>query len=87
MKDNTLVVTEKRGQQFLGRVRDAAFVGAIGASTVLLPVASHATAELDFTAASAELTGSKTAVIGIIGILMTLIGIGIAWAYFKRTAK
>ena len=87
MNDNTLVVIEKNGSTVLRRIRDAAFVGAVGASTALVSANSSAVSELDFTGASTELTGSKTAVIGIIGILMTLIGIGIAWSYFKRTAQ
>lgn len=44
-------------------------------------------AELNFDGASAELGGVKTAIVAIIGTLVVILGIGIAWSYFKRTAK
>jgi len=53
----------------------------------MLTSGANAAASLDFTGASGELDGVKVAVVGIIGVLVTLIGIGLAWAYFKRTAK
>jgi hypothetical protein len=68
------------------RVKDAAFAGAVTGSALMLTSGAYA-ASLDFTGASGELDGVKTAVIGIIGTLVVLIGIGIAWSYFKRTAK
>ncbi len=71
---------------FVQRAKDAAFVGAVTGSALMLTSGANA-ASLDFTGASGELDGVKTAVIGIIGTLVVLIGIGIAWSYFKRTAK
>jgi len=56
-------------------------------SALMLTSGANAAASLDFTGATEELTGVQTAVVGIIGTLVVLIGIGIAWSYFKRTAK
>jgi hypothetical protein len=53
----------------------------------MLTSGANAASSLDFTGATGELDGVKTAVVGIIGTLVVLIGIGIAWSYFKRTAK
>lgn len=72
---------------FVQRAKDAAFVGAVTGSALMLTSGANAASSLDFTGASGELDGVKTAVIGIIGTLVVLIGIGIAWTYFKRTAK
>jgi microcompartment protein CcmK/EutM len=72
---------------FVQRAKDAAFVGAVTGSALLLTSGANAASSLDFTGATGELDGVKTAVIGIIGTLVVLIGIGIAWSYFKRTAK
>lgn len=72
---------------FVSRVKDAAFVGAVTGSALMLTSGANAAAFFDLTGATEELTGVQTAVVGIIGTLVVLIGIGIAWAYFKRTAK
>ena len=72
---------------FVQRAKDAAFVGAVTGSALMLTSGAYAASSLDFTGATGELDGVKTAVIGIIGTLVVLIGIGIAWSYFKRTAK
>ena len=72
---------------FVQRAKDAAFVGAVTGSALMLTSGANAASSLDFTGATGELDGVKTAVIGIIGTLVILIGIGIAWSYFKRTAK
>lgn len=86
MDKNQLVVSEKLGQTRLQRVRDAAFVGAVTASTALIPSVSNA-AELDLTAVTGELAGVKTAYLAIIAVLVVLIGIGIGWVWFKKSAK
>lgn len=57
-----------------------------GAFALLFTNSAHA-AELNFDGASAELGGVKTAIVAIIGTLVVILGIGIAWSYFKRTAK
>lgn len=72
---------------FVQRAKDAAFVGAVTGSALMLTSGANAASSLDFSGATGELDGVKTAVIGIIGTLVVLIGIGIAWSYFKRTAK
>ena len=72
---------------FVQRAKDAVFVGAVTGSALMLTSGANAAASLDFTGATQELAGVQTAVVGIIGTLVVLIGIGIAWAYFKRTAK
>lgn len=72
---------------FVQRAKDAAFVGAVTGSALMLTSGANAASSLDFAGATGELDGVKTAVIGIIGTLVVLIGIGIAWSYFKRTAK
>ena len=72
---------------FVQRAKDAAFVGAVTGSALMLTSGANAASSLDFSGASGELDGVKTAVVGIIGTLVVLIGIGIAWSYFKRTAK
>lgn len=59
-----------------------AAVGAYGVAAY-----SNAAAVLDFSGASGEIAGVQTSVVQIISALVVLIGIGIAWAYFKRTAK
>ena len=84
-KQSTAIELQKK-PTFVSRVKDAAFVGAVTGSALMLTSGANA-ASLDFTGASEELTGVQTAVVGIIGSLVVLIGIGIAWSYFKRTAK
>lgn len=86
MKQNQLAVQEKRGVLTLRNVSTYGLGATIGGALALSP-AANASSSLDFTGASGELDGVKTAVVGIIGVLVTLIGIGIAWSYFKRTAK
>ncbi|WP_228257236.1 hypothetical protein [Acinetobacter sp. WCHAc060025] len=81
-----IAVQEKRGVLTLRNVSTYGLGATIGGAMVLSPLA-NAASELDFTAASGELDAVKAAVVGIIGTLVVLIGIGIAWAYFKRTAK
>lgn len=83
---NQLVVQEKRGVLTLRNVSTYGLGATIGGAMSLAP-AANAASSLDFTGASGELDGVKTAVVGIIGTLVVLIGIGIAWSYFKRTAK
>ena len=72
---------------FVQRAKDAAFVGAVTGSALMLTSGANAASPLEFAATTGELDGVKTAVIGIIGTLVVLIGIGIAWSYLKRTAK
>ena len=83
---NNAILLQKK-PTFVQRAKDAAFVGAVTGSALMLTSGANAASSLDFTGASGELDGVKTAVIGIIGTLVVLIGIGIAWSYFKRTAK
>lgn len=83
---NQLVVTEKRGVLNLRNVSTYGLGATLGTALALSP-AANAASSLDFTGATGELDGVKTAVVGIIGTLVVLIGIGIAWSYFKRTAK
>jgi hypothetical protein len=85
-KQSTAIELQKK-PTFVSRVKDAAFVGAVTGSALMLTSGANAAASLDFTGATEELAGVQTAVVGIIGTLVVLIGIGIAWAYFKRTAK
>ena len=82
---NQLAVQEKRGVLTLRNVSKYGLGATVGGALAMSN--AHAAASLDFTGASGELDGVKTAVIGIIGTLVVLIGIGIAWSYFKRTAK
>lgn len=84
--ENQEIVLQKK-PTFVQRAKDAAFVGAVTGSALMLTSGANAAASLDFTGATEELTGVQTAVVGIIGTLVVLIGIGIAWSYFKRTAK
>lgn len=84
--ENQEIVLQKK-PTFVQRAKDAAFVGAVTGSALMLTSGANAASSLDFTGATAELAGVQTAVVGIIGTLVVLIGIGIAWAYFKRTAK
>lgn len=83
---NNAILLQKK-PTFVQRAKDAAFVGAVTGSALMLTSGANAAASLDFTGATEELAGVQTAVVGIIGTLVVLIGIGIAWAYFKRTAK
>lgn len=82
---NNAILLQKK-PTFVQRAKDAAFVGAVTGSALMFTSGANA-ASLDFTGASEELTGVQTAVVAIIGSLVVLIGIGIAWSYFKRTAK
>lgn len=82
---NNLQVQEKRGVLTLRNVSNYGLGATIGGALALSPMANAA--ELDFTGATGEIDGAKVAVVGIISSLVVLIGIGIAWAYFKRTAK
>ena len=84
--ENQEIVLQKK-PTFVQRAKDAAFVGAVTGSALMLTSGANAAASLDFTGATQELAGVQTAVVGIIGTLVVLIGIGIAWSYFKRTAK
>lgn len=84
--ENQEIVLQKK-PTFVQRAKDAAFVGAVTGSALMLTSGANAAASLDFTGATEELAGVQTAVVGIIGTLVVLIGIGIAWSYFKRTAK
>lgn len=84
--ENQEIVLQKK-PTFVQRAKDAAFVGAVTGSALMFASGANAAASLDFTGATEELAGVQTAVVGIIGTLVVLIGIGIAWAYFKRTAK
>ena len=59
--------------------------GAIVAGVTALPMAANA-ANLDFTGASAELDGAKTAIVGIIGVLIVIGGIVLGWNTFRRSA-
>ena len=59
--------------------------GAIVAGVTALPMVANA-AELDFTGASAELEGAKTAIVGIIGVLIVIGGIVLGWHTFRRSA-
>ena len=83
---NNAILLQKK-PTFVQRAKDAAFVGAVTGSALMLTSGANAASSLDFSGATGELDGVKTAVIGIIGTLVVLIGIGIAWSYFKRTAK
>lgn len=85
-KQSTAIELQKK-PTFVSRVKDAAFVGAVTGSALMLTSGANAASSLDFTGATEELSGVQTAVVGIIGTLVVLIGIGIAWSYFKRTAK
>ena len=84
--NNQLAVQEKPGVLTLRNVKTYGLGAAVGGAMALSP-AANAASSLDFTGATGELDGVKTAVVGIIGTLVVLIGIGIAWVYFKRTAK
>lgn len=86
MEKNQLVVQEKRGVLTLRNVSTYGLGATIGGAMALSP-AANAASLLDFTGATEELAGVQAAVVGIIGSLVVLIGIGIAWTYFKRTAK
>lgn len=86
MEKQSNAIELQKKPTFVSRVKGAAFVGAVTGSTMMLTSGANA-ALLDFTGASDELSGVQTAVVGIIGSLVILIGIGIAWSYFKRTAK
>lgn len=86
MEKKQLVVHEKRGVLTLRNVSTYGLGAAVGGAMVLAPSA-NAAALLDFSGATEELTGVQTSVISIISALVVLVGIGIAWAYFKRTAK
>jgi len=60
--------------------------GAIAAGVTALPMAANAASALDFTGASAELEGAKTAILGIIGVLIVIGGIVLGWNTFRRSA-
>lgn len=82
---NQVLVQEKRGVLTLRNVSKYGLGPTVGGALAMSN--AHAVSSLDFAGATGELDGVKTAVIGIIGTLVVLIGIGIAWSYFKRTAK
>ena len=82
---NQVAVQEKRGVLTLRNVSKYGLGATVGGALAMSN--AHAVSSLDFAGATGELDGVKTAVIGIIGTLVVLIGIGIAWSYFKRTAK
>lgn len=75
----------QRTKNFFGRAKQSLAVGVAGASGLVLTQNAVA-AELDFSGATEELGGVKTTLVAIIGTLVVLVGIGLAWKYFKRTA-
>jgi len=83
---NNAVLLQKK-PTFVQRAKDAAFVGAVTGSALMLTSGANAAGTLDFTGATAEIDGAKVAVVALIGSLVVLLGIGIAWTYFKRTGK
>lgn len=87
MSNNPNAILLQKRPSTVQRLKDAVFVGAVTGSALMLTTGANAAASLDFTGATEELSGVQTAVVGIIGTLVVLVGIGIAWAYFKRTAK
>lgn len=84
-QQNAILLQEE--PTFIKRAKDALFVGAVTSSALMLTTGVNAAAVLDFGGATEELSGVQTAVVGIIGSLVVLVGIGIAWTYFKHTAK
>lgn len=58
----------------------------IVAGVAAMPLLANA-AELDFTGASGELAGVQTAILGLIGILVTIFGIVLGWRTFRRSAN
>lgn len=58
----------------------------IVAGAAAMPLLANA-AELDFTAATGELAGVQTAVLGLIGVLLTIFGIVLGWRTFRRSAN
>ena len=70
------------------RIKDAAFVGAVVASTAMIPAAANAgELETALGGATGALADAKTAVIGLITAAVVIIGIVIGWRYFKRGAN
>lgn len=84
--EKQLAVQEKRGALTLKNVSTYGLGATLAGAMVLSPLANAAPL-LDFTPVTAEIDGVKTSTVALIGALCVLIGIGIAWAYFKRTAK
>lgn len=81
-----LTVQENRGALTLRNVSSYGLGATIGGA-MALSNSANAASLLDFSGATAELDGAKTSIIGIVGTLVVFIGIGLAWAYFKKTAK
>lgn len=82
---NQIAVQEKRGVLTLRNVSTYGLGATVGGALAVSN--ANAAASLDFSGATEELAGVQTSVVAIIGTLVVLVGIGIAWAYFKRTAK
>lgn len=80
-----LVVQEKRGALTLKNVSTYGLGATVAGAMVLAPTANAAL--LDFSGVTEEIAGVQTSTIALISALVILIGIGIAWSYFKRTAK
>ena len=78
-----LVVQKKRGA--LTNVSTYGLGATVAGAMVLAPTANAAL--LDFSGVTEEIAGVQTSTTSLISALVILIGIGIAWAYFKRTAK
>ena len=83
--EKQLVVQEKRGALTLKNVSTYGLGASVAGAMVLAPTANAAL--LDFSGVTEEIAGVQTSTIALISALVILIGIGIAWAYFKRTAK
>lgn len=60
-------------------------VGLVAGTFAMANVANAA--ELDFTAATAELTGAQAGIVALIGILLTVTGIVLAWRTFRSGAR
>ena len=69
------------------RLKDAVFVGAIGASAMTVSVVHAADDAVDYSQATGQMSGVKTAVVALVGTCLTIIGIVLAYSYFRRSAK
>lgn len=70
------------------RIKDAAFVGAVVASTAIIPATANAgELETALAGATGALTDSKGALISLFTVAVVIIGIIVGWRYFKRGAN
>lgn len=83
---NVQVIEQQKPKSLWARSKEALFVGAVGASTMVVSTV-HAADNVDYAQATNQVSGVQTAIVAVIGVLVTVLGIVLAWRTFRSSAK